>query len=68
MELLLKLRSLKKNDKLVWLYTDNLGKITTIAKGAKKIKAGFSQLLYHFVMESLFCLKEKVYITYKKEK
>ncbi|MGG7176514.1 DNA repair protein RecO [Clostridium paraputrificum] len=31
----------KENDKLVWLYTENLGKITTIAKGAKKSKSKF---------------------------
>ena len=23
----------KENDKLVWLYTDNYGKITTVARG-----------------------------------
>lgn len=28
----------KENDKLVWLYTDNYGKITTVARGAKKSK------------------------------
>jgi DNA repair protein RecO (recombination protein O) len=35
----IKTKEFKENDKLVWLYTDNLGKITTIAKGAKKSKS-----------------------------
>lgn len=34
----IKAQDYKENDKLVWLYTDTLGKITTIAKGAKKSK------------------------------
>ena len=29
----------KENDKLVWLYTDKLGKVTAIAKGARKNKS-----------------------------
>ena len=32
----------KENDKLVWLYTDNYGKITTVARGAKKSSLSFS--------------------------
>ena len=32
----IKTQDYRENDKLVWLYTDNLGKITMIAKGAKK--------------------------------
>lgn len=34
----IKTQDYKENDKLVWLYTDTLGKITLIAKGAKKNK------------------------------
>lgn len=29
----------KENDKLIWIYTEDLGKITVIAKGAKKSKS-----------------------------
>ncbi|MBU5455118.1 DNA repair protein RecO [Caproiciproducens sp. MSJ-32] len=36
---IIKTKEFKENDKLVWLYTDKLGKITTIAKGAKKNKS-----------------------------
>ena len=34
----IKTKDYKENDKLVWLYTDTYGKITTIAKGAKRSK------------------------------
>ena len=37
----IKTQDYRENDKLVWLYTDNLGKITMIAKGAKKSKSKF---------------------------
>ena len=35
----IKTKEFKENDKLVWLYTEKLGKITAIAKGAKKSKS-----------------------------
>ena len=35
----IKTKEFKENDKLVWLYTNNLGKITAIAKGARKSKS-----------------------------
>lgn len=35
----IKTKEFKENDKLVWLYTEKLGKITTIAKGSKKSKS-----------------------------
>lgn len=34
----IKTQDYKENDKLVWLYTDTNGKMTSIAKGAKKSK------------------------------
>lgn len=34
----IKTQDYKENDKLVWLYTDTFGKISTIARGAKKSK------------------------------
>ncbi len=30
----------KENDKLIWIYTEGLGKITAVARGAKKSKSG----------------------------
>lgn len=40
----IKTKEFKENDKLVWLYTDKLGKITTIAKGSRKSKSKFLSL------------------------
>ncbi len=62
----IKTQDYRENDKLVWLYTDNLGKITMIAKGAKKSKsklfASTIPLCYGeyllFKGKSLFVLQE----------
>ncbi len=35
----IKTQDYKENDKLVWLYTEELGKVTAIARGAKKSKS-----------------------------
>ncbi|WP_261851497.1 DNA repair protein RecO [Clostridium folliculivorans] len=35
----IKAQDFKENDKLIWLYTEKLGKIAVIAKGAKKSKS-----------------------------
>ena len=35
----IKTQDFKENDKLVWLYTDSFGKISSIAKGAKRSKS-----------------------------
>ena len=35
----IKTQDYKENDKLVWLYTDELGKITAVARGAKRSKS-----------------------------
>lgn len=37
--IVIKTKEFKENDKLVWLYTDKLGKITAIAKGSRKSKS-----------------------------
>lgn len=62
----IKTQDYRENDKLVWLYTDNYGKITMIAKGAKKSKsklfANTITLCYGeyllFKGKSLFVLQE----------
>ncbi|KGM97901.1 DNA recombination protein RecO [Clostridium novyi A str. 4552] len=38
---MLKTQDYKENDKLVWLFTEKIGKICAIAKGAKKNKSKF---------------------------
>lgn len=37
----IKTQDFKENDKLVWIYTERFGKITAIARGAKKSKSKF---------------------------
>lgn len=39
--IVLKTLDYKENDKLVWLYTDEYGKVSTIAKGAKRSRSKF---------------------------
>lgn len=41
---IIKTQDFKENDKLVWLYTEKLGKITAIVRGAKKSKSKFLAL------------------------
>lgn len=62
----IKTMEFKENDKLVWLYTDKFGKITSIAKGARKVKVNFYLLLYLYVMGNMYYLKERIYIIYKR--
>jgi DNA repair protein RecO (recombination protein O) len=58
----------KENDKLVWLYTDNYGKITTVARGAKKSKNKLFLLLYLYVTVNIWYLGGKHCIIYKRGK
>lgn len=37
----IKTQDFKENDKLVWIFTEKLGKVTAIAKGAKKSKSKY---------------------------
>lgn len=39
--MVIKTQDLKENDKLVWLYSEKLGKITAVAKGAKSSRSKF---------------------------
>lgn len=42
--IIIKTQDFKENDKLVWLYSEELGKITAVAKGAKRSKSKFLSL------------------------
>lgn len=42
--IVIKTKEYKENDKLVWIYTDSMGKITSIAKGSRKSKSKFLSL------------------------
>lgn len=44
----LKTQDFKENDKLIWLFSEKLGKISTIAHGAKKGKSKFLPLTIPF--------------------
>ncbi len=41
---IIKTQDFKENDKLVWFYTEKLGKITAVVRGAKKSKSKFLAL------------------------
>ncbi|QGU96836.1 DNA repair protein RecO [Clostridium bovifaecis] len=55
--MVLKTQDFKENDKLLWLFTDKLGKVSAIAKGAKKNKSKF------FASTQSFCFGE--YVLYR---
>ncbi|GAB6169650.1 DNA repair protein RecO [Clostridium carnis] len=50
----IKTKEFKENDKLVWLYTEDLGKVTAIARGARKSKSK------HFSLTLPLCYGEYV--------
>lgn len=52
--IILKTQDIKENDKLVWAYTEDLGKITLYVKGAKKSKSK------HFTITNSFSYSEIV--------
>ncbi|GAB6149264.1 MULTISPECIES: DNA repair protein RecO [Clostridium] len=55
--LVLKTQDYKENDKLVWLFTEKIGKVCAIAKGAKKSKSKF------IASTQTFCFGE--YVLYR---
>jgi DNA repair protein RecO (recombination protein O) len=55
----IKTADLKENDKLVWLFTEKLGKISTVAKGAKKNKSKFLSLALPFCFGDYVVFKGK---------
>jgi DNA repair protein RecO (recombination protein O) len=50
---------LKENDKLVWLFTEKLGKISTVAKGAKKNRSKFISTTLPFCFGDFVVFKGK---------
>ncbi|PWX17674.1 DNA repair protein RecO, partial [Clostridium perfringens] len=43
---IIKAQDYKENDKLLWIFTEKMGKITAIAKGAKKSKSKLFSLTH----------------------
>lgn len=57
--MVLKTADFKESDKLVWLYTEKLGKISAIAKGAKRSKSKFLSLTLPFCYGDYVVFKGK---------
>jgi DNA repair protein RecO (recombination protein O) len=57
--IVLKTADLKENDKLVWLFTEKLGKISAVAKGAKKNRSKFLSLTLPFCFGEFVVFKGK---------
>lgn len=57
--IVIKTADLKENDKLVWLFSEKLGKISTIAKGAKKNRSKFSSITLPFCFGDYVVFKGK---------
>ncbi|MFA9399424.1 MAG: DNA repair protein RecO [Clostridiaceae bacterium] len=55
--IVIKTQDYKENDKIVWLFTENLGKISCLARGAKKSKSKL------FTITNQFCFGN--YVLYK---
>lgn len=53
----LKTQDYKENDKLVWIYTESLGKVSTIAKGAKKGNSKFTSPTLPFSFSNFILYK-----------
>ena len=58
----------KENDKLIWAYCEELGKITFIAKGAKKSKSKNLALTLPLCFADYIFFKGRNYIICKKVK
>lgn len=57
--MVLKTQDLKENDKIIWLFTEKLGKISVIAKGAKRSKSKFMSLTLPFCYGNFVVFKGK---------
>ena len=61
--MVIKTQDLKENDKLVWLYSENLGKITAVAKGAKGGRSKFMSSTLPFCFGEYVVFKGKSLFT-----
>lgn len=57
---IIKTQDVRESDKLVWLFTEKLGKVSTVARGQKKAEAHCFRPRFSFAMETMFYIKEKV--------
>lgn len=57
--IVLKTQDIKENDKLVWAYTENLGKISIYVKGAKKSKSKLFTITNTFAYSEIMVYKGK---------
>ena len=57
--MIIKTQDYKENDKLLWIFTERLGKITAIAKGAKKSKNKLMALSMTFSFGQYMIFKGK---------
>lgn len=57
--IILKTQDFKENDKLIWMYTDKYGKISAIAKGAKKSKNKLFAVTVPLIYCDYVCFKGK---------
>jgi DNA repair protein RecO len=57
--IVLKTQDIKENDKLVWVYTEELGKITLYVKGAKKSKSKLFTVTNSFSYSEVIVYKGK---------
>lgn len=55
----IKTQDYRENDKLVWLFTEKVGKVTAIARGAKRNKSKFLSLTLPFCYSEMFLYRGK---------
>lgn len=57
--IVLKTMDIKENDKVVWIYSEDLGKVSFIAKGSKKKNSKFMSITQNFVFANFTIFKGK---------
>lgn len=57
--IILKTQDYKENDKIIWIFTEKIGKITCIARGAKKNKSKFLSSTLPFCFAEFIVYKGK---------
>ncbi|MEW9097255.1 MAG: DNA repair protein RecO [Clostridiaceae bacterium] len=61
--IVIKTQDYKESDKIVWMYSEKLGKISTIAKGAKKNRSKFFSTTLSFCFGNYLLYKGKAMYT-----